>query len=89
MKTVLQNVHEEIAYGGLLMAGGVVEGGGGGRGRGTAVLKVGTHCQTTGLAFQYCPASVFFYHPPIFVGHRSMPPKNQQFSIKTSTKAQQ
>ena len=29
MKTVLHNVHEEIAYGGLLMAGGVVEGGGG------------------------------------------------------------
>ena len=56
-----------------------------GGGRGTASLKVGTHCQTTAPAFWHCLPLNLFLPPPIFEGHRPPPQKSNILYTKLST----
>ena len=59
------------------------------KGGGVAGGKVGTHCQTTALAFWRCVPLCPFLLPPIFErfeGHRPPPPKSNIFNTKLSTK---
>ena len=51
--------------------------------------KVGTHCQTTALAFWRCVPLCPFLLPPIFErfeGHRPPPPKSNSPNMKLSIK---